>query len=277
MTPTSSSIVHFFEDSLWSTSASGRRSREMSPLYIDRFRGPRVVPIVAAHRFWEFTCVLAGQEEMRCGQTLHLGPGTICLIPPGIEHSEWSEDVHLDTIWIAVEGSLLPAGRRSVERLKDPDLAVFIEKLWLFAQKRGEPIGPELDGMAAVVAGWFCRAAARVESAEERDIVSRTMLFFDQHFSEPVTLGELARQFGCSEGHLSRWFRKRAGISPMAYLRNIRLRQAALLLENTELPLAEIAPLTGHQDPFYLSRIFHKTFGNPPSDYRRAARKSRRA
>jgi transcriptional regulator GlxA family with amidase domain len=62
----------------------------------------------------------------------------------------------------------------------------------------------------------------------------------------------------------------------MAYLRNIRLRQAALLLQNTELPLAEIAPLTGHKDPFYLSRVFHQTFGSPPSDFRQAARKSRR-
>ena len=61
----------------------------------------------------------------------------------------------------------------------------------------------------------------------------------------------------------------------MAYLRNIRLRQAALLLKNTDLPLAEIAPLTGNQDPFYLSRIFHRTFGSPPTDFRRTARESR--
>ena len=50
-----------------------------------------------------------------------------------------------------MKGSHLPVGRRTMEKLKDPELAVFIENLWIFAQKRGEPIGPELDGITAVV------------------------------------------------------------------------------------------------------------------------------
>ena len=98
MQPPSSSIVHFFEESLWSGSAAGQRSRETSPLYIDRFRGARLIPIASQHEFWEFTCVLAGKEEMRGEQTIALSPGTICLIPPGVEHTEWSEDSTLDTI-----------------------------------------------------------------------------------------------------------------------------------------------------------------------------------
>jgi AraC-like DNA-binding protein len=272
---TDSSIVHFFVDSLWSGSATGRRSSEISPLYIDRFRGPRVIPIPSRHRFWEMTCVLAGEGEMRCAQTVFLSPGTICLIPPGVEHTEWSKDARLDTIWIAVEGSLLPSERRAPVTLEDSGLAGFIEKLWLFAQERGEPIGPELDGMAEVAVSRFFRVAARRQSAEECDIVSRAMLFFDQHYSEPVSIAGMARRFRCSAGHLSRWFRKRTGVSPIAYLRNIRLRQAALLLQNTELPITEIAPLTGHPDPLYLSRVFHQTFGKPPSAYRQAARECR--
>jgi AraC-like DNA-binding protein/ligand-binding sensor protein len=85
----------------------------------------------------------------------------------------------------------------------------------------------------------------------------------------PVGLEEAARLSGRSASTVTRMFKKVTGRSFKQYQLDVRLQQAAELLKAMpNRPVAEIARLSGFEDPFYFSRIFHKRIGLSPSDYR---------
>jgi transcriptional regulator GlxA family with amidase domain len=58
-------------------------------------------------------------------------------------------------------------------------------------------------------------------------------------------------------------------MSPMAYLRRMRVERMARLLTATDLSIAETARSVGWPDPDYASRCFHASYGVSPTEYRR--------
>ena len=65
-----------------------------------------------------------------------------------------------------------------------------------------------------------------------------------------------------------RAFQRHYGISPGAYLRQVRVEQALVLLESTDLPLASVALETGYSDQSHLCRVVKAETGLTPSQYR---------
>lgn len=58
------------------------------------------------------------------------------------------------------------------------------------------------------------------------------------------------------------------GLSPAQYITDFRVNAACRLLEETELPVSAVARSVGYNDSLYFSRIFHKTKGVSPTEYR---------
>ena len=56
-------------------------------------------------------------------------------------------------------------------------------------------------------------------------------------------------------------------MTPNDFIRNIRLNQAAKLLSDSDLGIAEIAYNTGFTSPKYFRECFKKQFGTSPSEY----------
>ncbi|MCB9265423.1 MAG: helix-turn-helix domain-containing protein [Lewinellaceae bacterium] len=79
----------------------------------------------------------------------------------------------------------------------------------------------------------------------------------------------------CYELHLSpsqlqRKLSALTGLSPVKFIRHLRLNQAKMLLHNPELSITSIAFDTGFNDPDYFSRVFRQEFGKTPTEYREA-------
>ncbi|PMR75326.1 helix-turn-helix transcriptional regulator [Billgrantia endophytica] len=92
--------------------------------------------------------------------------------------------------------------------------------------------------------------------------------FIDQHLACSLTVGDLAEQACLSEAHFRSRFRDQTGLSPWQYVRRRRLEAARRLLEESRLPLSEIAANTGFAHQSALSHAFRNTFGCPPSQVR---------
>ena len=58
------------------------------------------------------------------------------------------------------------------------------------------------------------------------------------------------------------------GITPTDFIRNVRLKRAAQLLANTQLPINEIADRVGFITARNFSTQFKKMYGVTPSEYR---------
>jgi AraC-like DNA-binding protein len=109
--------------------------------------------------------------------------------------------------------------------------------------------------------------------APEDQLVRKATTFLLDNFTAPdLSLGDLAAELGISAAQLSRRFRAVRGVTPVAYLRNIRLQKARELLTETDNTLQTIAEQSGYRSAFYLSRVFSNHTGQSPSSYRRASR-----
>ncbi len=84
-----------------------------------------------------------------------------------------------------------------------------------------------------------------------------------------VDLAAMARLAGLSRSRLHAVFTQAFGRSPMQYVRYRRLQRARECLATTDLPIHEVAEVSGFDDQFHFSRAFKQAHGSSPSDYRR--------
>ncbi|HEY0256532.1 MAG TPA: AraC family transcriptional regulator [Candidatus Methylacidiphilales bacterium] len=115
----------------------------------------------------------------------------------------------------------------------------------------------------------FVRDGVRSEKRSERSFVPAKFLEcrerIDMHYSETLTLLDLARQVGLSVPHFCTEFRRHFGVPPIVYLNGRRMRVAAALLRGTGTRVGEIGRQVGYDDPYYFSKHFKAYFGVPPS------------
>ncbi len=95
-----------------------------------------------------------------------------------------------------------------------------------------------------------------------------SVMFMQENFAKPLKLEDFAAQAGLSVSYFSESFRDHTGLSPMAYLGQLRIRHACRLLDLTGKTVKSIALESGFSDPYYFSRAFKKTMGIAPDKYR---------
>jgi len=270
-------FLHFFNDSLWKESAFGSRSGECSPLYVDRYSGPRSDSLRDIHDWWELTAVVEGAIRLSESPLVTADSCVLALVAPGTAHGEQSANA--ETVWVGFRGSRMQGVERQYGPLitaRSPTLTGAVEQLWLFARQRGGAIGPELDAMTARLVAAFLRLASEQRGAvASTDWAETAVAHIEQHLAEPASLPELARRFGCSEGHFCRVFKARTGYAPIPYILRARVGRAVHLLKQTRWPVAEIGRAVGFENPFYFSRVFRKIQGQSPLQYRQDQRHAR--
>ncbi len=97
----------------------------------------------------------------------------------------------------------------------------------------------------------------------------RTMKeYMQRHFSENLTLEDIAGSAFLSTSYASRIFKKEQKLSIMDYLRKIRISEAKKILRESNLQIEEIAVKVGYADSSYFTKVFRKTENMTPSQYR---------
>jgi AraC family transcriptional regulator len=72
-----------------------------------------------------------------------------------------------------------------------------------------------------------------------------------------------------SVGYFSRAFKESTGVSPYQWLLALRVEVAQTLLENSQVPLVEVADMCGFADQSHFSRVFGRVLGKSPGAWRR--------
>lgn len=93
--------------------------------------------------------------------------------------------------------------------------------------------------------------------------------YINVHFSEHLTLKELASMFHMNPNYCCSLFTKYTGKTFSQYLTDLRTDEAQILLTETDHSLEEIASLVGFKDYFYFSKVFKKKCGYSPKEYRK--------
>ena len=102
--------------------------------------------------------------------------------------------------------------------------------------------------------------------------VVQAQIWFEDNFSKPVKITDVATQFGFSMRTFDRRFKCALGKTPLQYLQTIRLNNARELLQKSNLSVSEIATHCGYQSATSFSKIFNQLFGTSPTKYRETVR-----
>jgi AraC family transcriptional regulator, regulatory protein of adaptative response / methylphosphotriester-DNA alkyltransferase methyltransferase len=92
--------------------------------------------------------------------------------------------------------------------------------------------------------------------------------YIDKNYTEKITLELLADISHGSPYHFHRTFKKIKGITPVEYIRNIRIYKAKKLLVHSNRAVADIAMIVGIPNTPYFITLFKKKTGHTPTQYR---------
>jgi transcriptional regulator GlxA family with amidase domain len=115
-----------------------------------------------------------------------------------------------------------------------------------------------LEGSARAVAPWQVRRAEN---------------YIEQHWDQPVTVEALALVANASVRSLFYSFKKSRGLSPMAFVRQVRLHHANEMLKSAEpeTSVTSVAFACGFSNLGHFARYYHAAFGEHPSATLRTA------
>ena len=131
-----------------------------------------------------------------------------------------------------------------------------------------EEFGTCIDNLKISLFQQRVSAAPEPEKQEERTIAGITR-YLQEHLTEEMSLSVLADEFHLNPQYISQLFRNEIGVNFLAYLTNIRIEKAKKLLLSTPLSVAEVAERAGYGDYRVFTKVFKKSEGVTPSQYRR--------
>ena len=107
----------------------------------------------------------------------------------------------------------------------------------------------------------FTPSDAHYENSELPSSLDSVLSFIQNHFTEPITIDELAAQVSLSSYHFIRMFKKETGMTPHQYLIQMRIGSAKFYLRSTTSSIKEIAYTCGFQSENNFCICFKKLLG----------------
>ena len=242
------------------------------------------------HSFFEVCYVLSGEglyKDMD-GQ-YSLKKGTVFLSRPNVQHQILSE-TGLFLVFVAFEIShekskdeavslfnrLAKTNKINVNVADDSPTALIWRALVDYTSNGGVNDFNLITNMAHTLIlsfnSMFSEAIQRSRSQEKMfsspTHLYQAKLFIRDNLSEPLKLEHVANYLHISRRHLSRLFSNELCESFSNYIRKERVKEATRLLETTNIPIKEIADVTGFGSVHYFTRVFTALMNVSPAKYR---------
>lgn len=229
-----------------------------------------------------FQYTLGGFGEIKFGggtQPLRKGQGFFVRLPSDHHYYLPAYSDGWEFYWIMVEGELANRIARQIGEQYgvvhsiDPESRVIKMLANGYDLARAEHIR---DGFQASmlayeftlellrsVKGLRSRTDARAKKIQE------AMAFVDQHYSEPISVDDIAARSSLSKYHFMHRFREQTGYTPVQYLTKVRIENAAHLLQLSDHTIDDIAHEVGYANGNYFCKIFRKYVGCSPGTFRK--------
>lgn len=119
---------------------------------------------------------------------------------------------------------------------------------------------------------WQPESAGKgtVRPGRSRDVTAQVRAYLDAHYTDRISLDDLAQRFFVNKYTLTRSFKEQYDTTIGAYLTSLRIGYAKQLLRFSDMTMEEIGARCGIGDAAYFSRVFEKVEGEAPSVFRSA-------
>ncbi|GGF89206.1 hypothetical protein GCM10010912_37930 [Paenibacillus albidus] len=212
----------------------------------------------------------ASGSEKDCAFQAPLEPLRIALLSGDPERmgrtvDEWAQHLSARTTLTEAGFNRLHEDLRSVFLRRNPEEEVHFELCY------DEQGWFSLEGWREQLKAQLLRLTkeSRLTQTPDSRLVLEIRDYLDQNYHQEMTLQHIAERFFVSRENISRKYKQVTEENLSDYLTRLRISKAKLLLQNTELRLAQIAELVGYEDEKYFSRVFKKATGQTPRDSRK--------
>ena len=107
-----------------------------------------------------------------------------------------------------------------------------------------------------------------IQTLEHTSIIKSVRKFIDDHYSEKITMEDVADSVSMSPSYLSALFKEKMNMTVHDYLIRVRIEKSIELLGRRDLSIKQVMQQCGIESQSYYNRIFKKMIGVPPGKYR---------
>ncbi|WP_183572717.1 GlxA family transcriptional regulator [Mucilaginibacter sp. X5P1] len=100
------------------------------------------------------------------------------------------------------------------------------------------------------------------------ELVASAQQKIESNYGDSCTIEEIIKDIPASRRNIVRRFKQVTGITPIEYLQHTRIAAAKKLLEQTDKQMTEVIYTSGYNDPKAFRKIFRKSVGMTPTEYR---------
>lgn len=218
------------------------------------------------------------------GSTSTVGPGDLVLLPQGLAHAYTADEERPWTLyWVHFQGVSTRIfleylgyreGRPLVHTGVSPALLGAFNTL-LAVRKTGYSSSAFVNA-ANQLRHLFTQFAMETRRQQAGDPTALDLdaiqAFMQDNIDQAIDLEDLAAVAHLSKFHFSKRYKSLTGYSPIKHFLHMKIEYACQLLDATEMSVKAIAAKLGYNDPLYFSRLFSRTMGMSPRDYRSSVR-----
>lgn len=145
-------------------------------------------------------------------------------------------------------------------------------------QAKGYVLKPiDTDELLEIVDGILRDAPDVVDLAEQEEevpltyhesIVKNAKQFVRDRLDQPLSLSDAAEHVNLTPHYFGQIFKNESGMSFTSYLTQTRMEKACELLKDPKLKIYEVCEKSGYIDAKYFSKVFQKTYGMTPNEFR---------
>jgi AraC-like DNA-binding protein len=253
--------------------------------------------------------VVEGTTGFRAGDYILQCPaGTVVFLPPGVPQSD-GRISHLETLppevqrcsllWMTPMMSGLAcrmchtAGEDHLSNLEGEKVFLhhspILQIFYLLAEESTQRCSmPVFEGLLLTLMRMVLRDIQEKQyllqevppheegSSSMDDPLGQAIQYVETHYTQPLTIDEVARRFFMSRAQSTRKFRERTGRSFVEFLNAKRLEQAARLLTETDWTAVMIARYVGFASAVYFHHVFMQEKAVSPMQFREQSRRKKK-
>lgn len=229
-----------------------------------------------------FIYCVRGSGWLKLRQRRHtVRAGDLAMIPIGEGHAYGASEAEPWTIyWFHVSGEQVGRYAEFMDLSREeplffigeePGVAALFEEMLATLQQGYSPHHLLLAGATAqqLMARLAMLRRTRGQVATNEEAMEQVLAFMRENLAARPTVARLAAMANLSVSHFAAVFRRKTGYPAMEHFTRLKMQRACQLLDQTGMPIKQVAAQVGFADPLYFSRQFKKIQGLSPRAYRR--------
>lgn len=280
--------------------AAGVAIEELNPTFLFTWTGTRESgkdEEYHSHDIVEMAFVMSGTGRYRAdGEVFPIREGDLLIFNPGVKHQALycpDAEVHATEFFVGFsdvqfqgipvntmplpDGAILLHTKGELRRKLYRIITSMQEEKAVYRQGRYFMMKAYLMQMILLVIREQCEPVElskgrAFESVSKKYVVEQIISYFEEHYSEKISLDQIAENMYLSPFYISKIFKSETGETPIRHLIDIRLEKAMELLEaGWQGSIQEVAAKVGYDDAYHFSKLFKKRFSMSPSQARKKA------